>query len=65
MNRIPCKCGAVCDDYGDGIECSGDVIAVSDSPCPRHRCAAHCHALGIAASEAAVEMVADMNREET
>lgn len=40
-----CKCGAWCDHLEEG-GCDGDVIAIDEAPCPKHRCYAHCRKYG-------------------
>lgn len=56
----PCKCGGVCDDHGDGTACDGAVIAIGDSPCPRHRCDAHCMTLGFSVRLTVAAEAADL-----
>lgn len=56
----PCKCGGVCDDHGDGTPCMGQVIAIDNAACPRHRCEAHCRTLGFTMSIRVAPEAADL-----
>lgn len=47
MAVVPCSCGALCDDAGDGTLCDGEIIvAEKNADGVKHRCVNHCRKNG-------------------